>query len=424
MNVVTTQVAAGEDVLPVESLWAVFNRLPNGVCLLDAEERFVACNEHYRRLLGPAADLLVVGTKFSAIVAATVELGIVEGGEEPGGNLVRGADWIAARLAALHDPEHNVVVRFADGREMRVDHASLEHARVITLTDVTVMRQQERALAARVNELEEMQARLEAQSTQLGELADRLATLRDEAERANRTKSEFLANMSHELRSPLNAIIGFSEIMKDQLFGALGSAQYREYAFDIWMSGRHLLDLINDILDLSKIEAGKLDLVESRFDLGGTIATCMRIVAGRAEQAEVSIRSTLGADGIVLWADERKIKQILINLLTNAIKFTKPGGRVKVGVVEREGWLEIEISDTGIGIAPHDVEVAFAAFGQVDSSLARKHEGTGLGLPLSRSLTEMHGGRLLLESELGIGTTVRVGLPVDRIISRQPSAAA
>ncbi|MBL8697313.1 MAG: PAS-domain containing protein [Alphaproteobacteria bacterium] len=421
---VSAQLAEDEAGLPVASLWEVFNRLPNGVCLLDGDERFVACNEHYRDLLGPAAIRLVVGTPFRSIVAATIELGVVEGGETPGNPCVRGTDWITERIEALRAADRTVVVRFTDGREMRVDQAQLGRNRLITLTDVTVLRQQERALAARVNELEEMQSRLEAQSTQLGELAERLATLRDEAERANRTKSEFLANMSHELRSPLNAIIGFSEIMKDQLFGSLGSAQYREYAFDIWMSGRHLLDLINDILDLSKIEAGKLDLVETRFDLGATIAACMRIVAGRAEQAEVAVRSTVGADGIVLWADERKIKQILINLLTNAIKFTKPGGRVKVAVAEREGWLEIEIADTGIGIAASDIPVAFAAFGQVDSSLARKHEGTGLGLPLSKALTEMHGGRLLLESELGIGTTVRVGLPVSRIIGRLPSAAA
>jgi signal transduction histidine kinase len=258
----------------------------------------------------------------------------------------------------------------------------------------------------------------------MADLAARLDALRNEAERANRTKSEFLANMSHELRSPLNAVIGFAEIMKDELFGSLGSAQYREYALDIWNSGRHLLDVINDILDLSKIEAGKADLIESEFDLGGTVAACVRLIAGRAQQAEISVRSTVASEGIVLWGDERKIKQVLINLLTNAIKFTKPGGRVRIAVADREAGLDIRISDTGIGMAAADIPVALAAFGQVDSSLARKHEGTGLGLPLSKAMVEMHGGMLSIESEVGIGTTVAIHVPASRIVSRGPLAAA
>lgn len=288
------------------------------------------------------------------------------------------------------------------GAAYRFDIVPLEDGvRLITVADLSERRR--------------MEARLAAQTADLSALAARLDTLRREAERANRTKSEFLANMSHELRSPLNAVIGFAEIMKDELFGKLGSAQYRDYAQDIWSSGRHLLDVINDILDLSKIEAGKADLTESRFALADTISACLRLVAGRAQQADISLRSTVASNDVAVYGDERKIKQVLINLLTNAIKFTRPGGRVRVSVEEGPGGLEIRISDTGIGIAASDIPIALAAFGQVDSSLARKHEGTGLGLPLSKALVEMHGGTLQIDSEVGIGTTVTVHLPAERI---------
>ncbi len=408
-----------ESALSSASLWEVFQVFPNGVCVLDRDGRFVACNAQYRRLLATVEDVLVAGTPFEDIVCASVERGVVVGGDQ-----LAGTDWIPSRIAAFRDGA-NVVLRFSDGREMRVEHSSLQDGGLlITLTDVTILLQHERLLASRVRELEEMQARLEAQSAQLSELAGGLSTLRDEAERANRTKSEFLANMSHELRSPLNAVIGFAEIMKDELFGAVGSVQYREYAYDIWTSGRHLLDLINDILDLSKIEAGKLDLLETRFALGATIGACIRLVSGRAQQADIAVHSTVAAEGLVLWADERKLKQVLINLLTNAIKFTKPGGRVKVAVVDADATLDIRISDTGIGMTPEEIPIALAAFGQVDSSLARKHEGTGLGLPLSKALVELHDGTLEIESEAGVGTTVTVKLPAERILARSPSAAA
>ncbi len=401
--------------------WEVLNRLPVGVCLLDSHRRFVTCNDRYRQMLGGIAELLQPGTPFEDVVCAGVSRGLVVGGE--GGSP---ASWLRRRITAHRNGRVQMEVRFADGVEARIEELTLaDGGRLVTLTDVTVLKQQERALAARIADLEDMQLRMESQSAQLAEFAERLASMRDEAERANRTKSEFLANMSHELRSPLNAVIGFAEIMKDELFGALGNGQYREYAYDIWSSGRHLLDLINDILDLSKIEAGKLELVESRFDLGQTIDTCIRLVAGRAQKHEVSVRPTLSGNGITLWADERKLKQVLINLLTNAIKFTKPGGRVTVAVTRQpDGRIKIAVADTGIGIDAADIPKALAAFGQVESTLSRKQEGTGLGLPLSKALAELHGGSLEIVSEVGAGTTVSVVLPAHRVVQRLASPAA
>lgn len=395
--------------------WDVFSRFPSAACVIDTQRRFVACNALWRGLLEPVGALCAPGTTFGEMMSAIVASGIVDTS-----GAADDAGWIAmAKACVLAGQEFVVALR--DGRQFQVESASLaDGGLLVTLNEVTTLVRHEMALAARVAELERVQGKLAAQRAEMASLAARLDALRNEAERANRTKSEFLANMSHELRSPLNAVIGFAEIMKDELFGSLGSAQYREYALDIWNSGRHLLDVINDILDLSKIEAGKAELSESRFELGATITACLRLVSGRAQQAEVAMRTSLAPEGVVLWADERKIKQVLINLLTNAIKFTKPGGRVRISSAETKDGLDIRIADTGIGMSAEDIPIALASFGQVDSSLARKHEGTGLGLPLSKAMVEMHGGTLAVESEVGIGTTVTVRLPATRIVSRGP----
>lgn len=397
---------------PAAMLWGMFRRMPDPACILDAHLRVVACNEKWADLLGGDLALPCDGTPFTEMIRRAVARGclVIDTDAE---------DWTRRVLAETTGG----ILRVSGTRAMRVQRAPLgDGGTIVTLVDIGAPGRDAPVRAADGGE--EPRARLAALSQQVTDLAERLASVRAEAERAKRTKSEFLANMSHELRSPLNAIIGFSEIMKDELFGALGSAQYREYAVDIWSSGKHLLDLINDILDLSKIEAGRLDLMESRVDLGATISACIRLMAGRAQQGEVSVRSTLGSDGVVLWADERKIKQVLINLLTNAIKFTKPGGRVKIHVGDARDMLDLRVTDTGIGMAKEDLPVALAAFGQIDSSLARKHEGTGLGLPLCKALVELHGGTLVIESEVGIGTTVIVKLPASRVVARPRYAAA
>jgi len=241
---------------------------------------------------------------------------------------------------------------------------------------------------------------------------------RHAAEMANKAKTDLLANMSHELRTPLNAIIGFSQAMTDGLFGPLGNERYGEYAAFIQSSGTHLLDLINDILDVSAVEAGRLTLNEEPVSLADTYDSTARLVMPHAETAGVTLHSTIGRDLPLVEADPRRLKQILLNLLTNAVKFTTEGGRVDCDArIDADGDMVITVRDTGIGMDADGIATAMSKFGQVDSSLSRKHEGTGLGLPLTKGLVELHGGTLDLASTVGEGTTVTVRLPASRVIA-------
>jgi signal transduction histidine kinase len=254
---------------------------------------------------------------------------------------------------------------------------------------------------------------------------DALREAKEAAEIANRTKSEFLANMSHELRTPLNAIIGFSEIITDELFGPIGSSRYTEYSRDILASGRHLLNLINDILDVSKAEAGKIELHDEPVAIADTIASALRLVTPRARENGLVLDSATAGDGIVLNADALRLKQVFLNLLSNSVKFTPAGGRVTVRTaILDDGRFMLTVSDTGIGIAEADLAVVLTPFGQVDSKLSRKYEGTGLGLPLSQALVRLHGGELAIASQPGEGTTVTIILPASRVIACEPSPAA
>jgi PAS domain S-box-containing protein len=239
---------------------------------------------------------------------------------------------------------------------------------------------------------------------------------REAAERANRVKSDFLASMSHELRTPLNAILGFSEMISTEMFGSL-HPRYHEYANDIHRSGRHLLDLINDILDLSKLEAGKLFLREGAVDLVRVVGDAIALVRRQADEKQLVIEESF-SHVVNVRADIRALKQVAINLLSNAIKFTPPGGRVSVNVAATsDGGVELAVIDTGIGMTSDEIDVAMEPFGQVDSLLTREQPGTGLGLPISLALMKLHGGGVRVESSPGEGTTLTAWLPGERVIA-------
>ncbi|HEY0106008.1 MAG TPA: PAS domain-containing sensor histidine kinase, partial [Rhizomicrobium sp.] len=240
--------------------------------------------------------------------------------------------------------------------------------------------------------------------------AELIAT-RDAAEAANRAKSSFLANMSHELRTPLNAIIGFSEVMTHEMFGPVGSAKYLEYSRLIHESGGHLLELINSVLDMSKIEAGKLDLYEEVFGLEDTAEAALRFVKLQAERAGVALKLSIAPGARTVYADKRAVKQMLINLLTNAIKYTPRGGDVRVKAVLDNRGIEISVADSGVGISAKDLERLGKPFEQVEGEHVRSKEGTGLGLALVKAFSALHGGEAVLQSALGEGTTVTIRLP-------------
>jgi signal transduction histidine kinase len=246
----------------------------------------------------------------------------------------------------------------------------------------------------------------------------------DGAHNANQAKSDFMANMSHELRTPLNAIIGFSDIIRSPYGDRMAAAKRREYAHDIHASGTHLLSVINEILDISRIEAGHFELEEERFALRDLIESAVRIVHDQADIASLTLDVRMAANTPDVWADLRALRQVLINLLANAIKFTDPGGVVSLlANFDTEGRLQISVADSGIGIAPEDLDKVLQPFEQVESAMARNNYGTGLGLPIAKNIIERHGGLLHLESELHKGTTVTLVLPSDRLYWPQPAAA-
>jgi signal transduction histidine kinase len=271
--------------------------------------------------------------------------------------------------------------------------------------------------AALTQQLKEEKSRLIA-------LVKELNLAKQSADNANRAKSEFLASMSHELRTPLNAILGFSEVIKEELFGPVGLAKYVDYAHDVHNSGQHLLDLINDILDISKIDAGKVELREEDISLAGLIADSVSLVRERALKSGVGLEILPAVHLPKLFADKRLMKQIMLNLLSNAIKFTPAGGRVTVkSALDSVGGLRITVADTGIGMSATDIATAMSPYGQIDSRIARKHEGTGLGLPISRSLANLHGGEIEVDSMPGQGSRITLVMPPQRSLTRANAVA-
>jgi signal transduction histidine kinase len=271
-------------------------------------------------------------------------------------------------------------------------------------------------------------AELESTQRKLKKASGDLTAALNVAAEANQAKSSFLASMSHELRTPLNAIIGFSDTMMLEVFGPL-SDRYKSYAGDIFHSGEHLLSLINDVLDLSRLDAGQGELHEEAFDMGELVDESLRMVVGQAQKAQITLVTGIDAARPWVRADKRRIKQILINLVSNALKFTPAGGQVRVDCRlladgPLAGSLALAVTDSGIGISAENIPKVLERFGQVDSPQQRKHTGTGLGLPLSRQLAQLHGGELTLESTVDVGTTVTVTLPASRVIARDAATVA
>ncbi|MET0273981.1 MAG: ATP-binding protein [Phenylobacterium sp.] len=307
-------------------------------------------------------------------------------------------------------------VELADGRWVQIsERDTAEGGLVVTAADITALKTQEEARRLNEEELRKAVANLERSQAQLSELARKYEAEKVRAEGANQAKSEFLANMSHELRTPLNAINGFSEIMLGEMYGPLGDARYKSYAGDILNSGQHLLALINDILDMSKIEAGKMSLRFEPLSLEEVAEDAARLVRSRAEASGLTLSLEFG-DLPEVEADFRAVKQVLLNLLSNAVKFTPRGGRITIRAEHRDDPLgarvRVSVHDTGIGIAPDDLKRLAKPFEQIESQQAKTQQGTGLGLALTKSLVEMHGGRFELESAPGQGATASFTLPV------------
>ena len=260
--------------------------------------------------------------------------------------------------------------------------------------------------------------------TNLVQTSEALQKALIKAEAVNVAKTLFLANMSHELRTPLNAVIGFSEIISNQTLGPAGVPAYAEYAKDIHDSGEHLLELINNVLDASRVEVGKLDLKEETVEIGEIVQSAMQAVRVQAGKKSLALELHLPEEPVGLRADPLRLRQILINLLANAVKFTPEVGRVTLSFEASHSSAIFAVVDTGIGMSPDEIAVATEPFRQIENAMVKRHEGVGLGLSLAKHMTEMHGGKLEIESSKGVGTTVRVVLPADRILRASKTSAA
>jgi len=338
-----------------------------GVMLVDGDGRTVLVNHRLRTMFPDIAQHFGAGVDY-ALITALLESQLAPNIHDPGNNDTTGQP---------------VERQLRNGRwiRMSVSRAS-DNGRIIFFSDFTQIKEREESYKQ----------------------------AKHEAEAASAAKSSFLANMSHELRTPLNAIIGFSEIMSAQTFGALGSPRYAEYVSDILNSGRHLLEVINSVLDLSRSQAGKLALDAADVDLSDVLDDCVKMIAAQCAHAGLTLDVQDTNGPLPVRGDEAKLRQIFLNLLSNAIKFTGEGGAIALSVAQTDSDIEVSISDTGIGMSPQDIQVAVTPFGQVDNRLERKYEGTGLGLPITKSLVDLHGGTLRIESAVGRGTTVTVRL--------------
>ncbi len=383
--------------------------------LWDADNRLVMCNSKYQQLHGIPDSALVPGTPYAEVIAA---------GRKP---LVR------AQVIADGRPEEGArsfELQLEDGRWLQINERRTKDGGFVSVgTDITQLKRHEgklidgeRRLMATIADLRQSRQKLELQAQQMVELAEKYAEEKDRAEEANRTKSEFLANISHELRTPLNAIIGFSEIMQSGMFGELGSAKYHEYCKDIHHSGAYLLGVINDILDMSRIEAGRMVLDREELVLDDLVEESIRIVRTQAEAQEIEVLSEVGQH-LRMRGDRRALKQVMLNLLSNAVKFTPPDGHITVRARSVGTAVIFTVADSGIGIPRDALKRLGRPFEQVGNQFTKSHRGSGLGLAITSSLANLHSGTMRIFSAEGQGTIVSVRLPVAPRAEEQSDAA-
>jgi two-component system cell cycle sensor histidine kinase PleC len=371
--------------------------------LWDADNRLVLCNSKYQQFHSLPSSVCLPGTAYEDLVRSAKEPAITK----------------RIGLRGETGEGRSFEVQLADRRWLQINERRTKDGGFVSVgTDITALKLQEerlrmseRELMITVRDLQKERLLADQQAQRLADLADKYAREKTRAEAANRSKSEFLANMSHELRTPLNAIIGFSEVMLSEMFGPMGSEKYAEYSRDIHRSGLFLLDVINDILDMSKIEAGRMMLECETLPVDAALDEVMRLVGPRAFEGRVAVDRNVPA-GLSLWGDRRAFKQVLINLLSNAIKFTPEGGKVTVSAATVQGFMTISIRDTGIGIPARDIEKLGRPFEQVENQFTKTKGGSGLGLAISKSFVELHGGSLTIKSIVGQGTDVMVSFPV------------
>jgi two-component system cell cycle sensor histidine kinase PleC len=379
--------------------------------LWDADNKLVMCNTKYQQLNNLPASVCRPGSAYEDVMKVA---------REP---LIRQRSPVAGEVSGLCLPDgadgNTFEVQLEDGRWLQINERRTKDGGFVSVgTDISNLKlheekllDSERELMNTVRDLQKSRMELEQQSQRLADLAEKYSREKARAEAANRSKSEFLANMSHELRTPLNAIIGFSEVIEQQLFGKVTVPKYLDYAHDINSSGQYLLDVINDILDMSKIEAGRVTLEIEKCDVKGVIEESLRIVSGRAQEGGVTIRKDL-PDALHALADVRSLKQVLINVLANGVKFTQQGGSVTISARHAARKAEIVIADTGIGIPANQIAKLGRPFEQVENQLTKTRSGSGLGLAISNSLIRLNAGELHIASEEGNGTTVTITLPI------------
>ncbi|MBM6592353.1 PAS domain-containing sensor histidine kinase [Microvirga pudoricolor] len=378
--------------------------------LWDANNRLVLCNSKFQKLHELPANAALQGKSYAEVMAL---------GRPPE------VQHQFARGDRQDADARSFEARLNDGRWLQINERRTKDGGYVSVgTDITALKrhehrlvESEKELIASVLDLKQSRQKLEAQTHQLADLAERYLDQKAQAESANRAKSEFLANMSHELRTPLNAIIGFAEVMQSGIFGSLGSEKYEEYCHDIRSSGEYLLSVINDILDMSRIEAGRTTLTKVPMEVNGAVQRALRLVSEQVRAKNLTVTVDVQPDDIVVPADERGLHQILVNLLQNATKFTNDGGCITIRTRQAGNAVNLYVEDNGIGIPDHALQRLGRPFEQVETEFSKSYKGSGLGLAIARSIAELHGGSLRIKSQEGVGTIVLVHLPLTEATS-------